>query len=132
MSKRVRGNVRAHRRPGARPSSERSANRRRNQPGPARARESQLEIAEVVAEEIVEGQPQQARAELERTARTAQLRTHHKIKAGSLLATRAATEYVYVSQDMRRILLVAGSLVGVLLVLWLLVVVLRVVPLPFY
>ncbi len=49
-----------------------------------------------------------------------------------MLAARAATEYVYVSQDMRRILLVASGLIGILFALWLLVVVLRVIPLPFY
>jgi hypothetical protein len=59
-------------------------------------------------------------------------RVHHKIKAGSLLAARAANEYVYVSQDMRRILLVAGGLIGLLFALWLLFVVLKVIALPFY
>ena len=49
-----------------------------------------------------------------------------------MLAARAATEYVYVAQDMRRILLVAGGLIGFLFALWLAVVVLRVIPLPFY
>jgi hypothetical protein len=59
-------------------------------------------------------------------------RVHHKIKAGSLLAERAATEYVYVSQDIRRIVVVAGGLVLVLFALWLLIVVMKVIPLPFY
>jgi hypothetical protein len=125
----VRGTVRQHRRPGARQPSERSATRHRVAPVVS---ESQLEVAEVVAEDIVEGKPVEAAQVLERTARTAQTRTHHKIKAGSLLATRAATEYLYVSQDMRRIFLVAGALIGALLALWLLVVVLHVIELPFY
>ena len=56
----------------------------------------------------------------------------HRIKAGSLLAARAATEYVYVSQDMRRILIVSAILFGTLIVLWLLIVVMRVLPLSFY
>ena len=56
----------------------------------------------------------------------------HRVKAGSLLAARAATEYVYVSQDMRRILFVSGILFGTLIVLWLLIVVMRVLPLSFY
>lgn len=129
MSKRVRGAVRTHRRPGARPPSERTALRQRE---PRPARPSQLEIAEVVAEDIVEDRPEEARAELERAAPRAGTRVHHKIKAGSVLAARAATEYVYVSQDMRRILLVASGLIGILFALWLLVVVLRVIPLPFY
>jgi hypothetical protein len=48
------------------------------------------------------------------------------------LAARAATEYVYVAKDMRRILFVAVLLTGVMLALWLLLVVLKLVPLPFY
>lgn len=92
---------------------------------------SQLEEAEIIAEDIVEDRPAEAQAELERYTRTAQ-RTHHKVKAGSILAARAATEYVYVSQDLRRILLVASGLIGLLFALWALVVVLKVVALPFY
>lgn len=93
-------------------------------------RPSQLEVAEEVAELIVEDEPVQAAHELERTART--VRPHQRVKAGSLLAARAATEYVYVAKDMRRILVVAALLTGVMLVLWLLLVVMKVVPLPFY
>ncbi len=94
--------------------------------------ESQLEIAEIVAEDIVEQHPAEAANELERNARTTSQRTHHKIKANSLLAARAATEYVYVSQDLRRITIVAGTLIVSLLILWLLLVALKVVQLPFY
>ena len=93
------------------------------------ARTSQLEVAEEAAEFIVEDRPASAAAVLESTARN---HPRHRVKAGSLLATRAATEYVYVAKDMRRILLVASLLVAVMLVLWLLLVVMRVVPLPFY
>ena len=93
-------------------------------------RPSQLNAAEEVAELIVEDRPAEAATELERTART--VRSQHRIKAGSLLATRAATEYVYVAKDMRRIFVVAALLTGVMLVLWLLLVVMKVVPLPFY
>ena len=67
---------------------------------------------------------------MERVARAIPAR--QRVKPGSLLAARAATEYLYVSQDMRRILLVAGSLFGTLVVLWVLLVVLRVIQLPFY
>jgi hypothetical protein len=128
VSKRVRGQVRTHRRPGARSPSDRTAARYRQQPV---AQPSQLEEAEIIAEEIVEDGPEEARTELERYARTSQ-RTHHKIKAGSLLAARAATEYVYVAQDLRRILLVAGGLIALLFALWLLLVVMKVIALPFY
>jgi hypothetical protein len=91
---------------------------------------SQLETAEIVAEDIVENRPAAAANELERSAsRTYQ---QHRVKAGSLLAAKAATEYVYVAQDMRRIALVVAVLFGVLFALWLLIVVMRVIPLPFY
>lgn len=54
------------------------------------------------------------------------------MKAGSLLAARAATEYVYVSQDIRRIILVTGGLFVIMFALWVLIVLMRVIPLPFY
>lgn len=92
---------------------------------------SQLEEAEVLAEDIVEDRPEEAKAELERYNRTPQ-RTHHKVKAGSILAERAATEYVYVAHDMRRIIVVAAGLIGILFALWLLLVVMKVIALPFY
>ncbi|MGI8928765.1 MAG: hypothetical protein ACR2H0_04790 [Candidatus Limnocylindrales bacterium] len=129
MSKRVRGAPRPHRRPGARPPSERSAARQRE---PGVARESQLEIAEVVAEDVVEDQPEEARTAFERAAPRARTRAHHNLKADIFLAPHAATEYVYVAQDMRRILLVAGGLIGLLFAIWLLIVVFEVIPLPFY
>jgi hypothetical protein len=126
MSKRVRGPVRTQRRPGARPGSERTAATRRR---PA----SQLEAAEVIAEDVVEHRPAEAASELETVARTVPTRAGGmRTKPGSLLAARAATEYVYVSLDMRRILVVAAALFGTLLVLWLLLVILKVVALPFY
>jgi len=46
-----------------------------------------------------------------------------KVKANSLLAARAQTEYIYVGQDLRRIAVVAAAPFGVLLVLWVLLVV---------
>jgi hypothetical protein len=138
VSKRVRGQVRSHRRPGARPPTERSASRPRN-PAPrslAPARESQLEVAEIIAEDALEDgsvelQPAPGTRSDGERGRSSQ-RLHHKIKAGSVLAARATTEYVYVAQDMRRILFVAGGLIGLLFALWVLVVLLKVVALPFY
>ena len=127
MTKRVRGAARTHRRPGARPTSERGVTARRR---PAEiAPPSQLEAAEEAAEFVVEDRPAEAAAAVEGAVRN---HPRHRVKAGSLLAARAATEYVYVAKDMRRILLVASLLVAVMLVLWLLLVVMRVVPLPFY
>ena len=91
---------------------------------------SQLAAAEVIAEDVIEGKPTEAASELEQVAHSTPARA--RVRPGSLLAVRAASEYVYVAQDMRRILLVAGALFGTLIVLWLLVVVFKVIPLPFY
>jgi hypothetical protein len=120
MSKKVRGPVRAQRRPGARPTSERSTRRP----------PSQLEAAEVIAEDVIEERPAAAAAELETVARSTPMRA--RMRPGSLLAAKAATEYVYVAQDMRRILFVAAILFGALIILWMALVVMRVIPLPFY
>lgn len=125
----MRGAVRSHRRPGTRVPTERSQAARR---AIAAARPSQLEAAAEIAEEIVAERPAAAAEELQRTVIRSPARTHHRIKPGSLLAARAATEYVYVAQDFRRIVLVAGGLTVLLFVLWLAIVVLRVIPLPFY
>jgi hypothetical protein len=132
VSKRTRGSTRTqHHRPGTRPATARSTSSRER---PLRSSTvestSQLEAAPAIAEDLVEDRPEEARAELERVARATGPR--HRVKAGSLLAARAATEYVYVSQDMRRILFVSAILFGTLIVLWLLIVVMRVLPLSFY
>ena len=124
MSKKVRGPVRSQRRPGSRASGQR--------PAAPRNPTSQLEAAEVIAEDIVEERPAEAANELERVSKTVPTRPGVRTKPGSLLAARAATEYVYVAQDMRRILLVAAALFGTLIILWLLIVQLRIIPLPFY
>jgi hypothetical protein len=57
---------------------------------------------------------------------------HHRPRAkpGSALAGRAATEYVYVAQDLRRIVLVAALLFGLLVALWVVLVVAG--PSPLY
>jgi hypothetical protein len=131
MSKKVRGAARQHRRPGARPATDRTRDRAREpRSRPSIVDEpSQLEAAEEAAEDVMESRPASAAAVLEASARS---HPRHRVKAGSLLATRAATEYVYVAKDMRRITLVAVLLFGIMFVLWLLLVVMRVVPLPFY
>lgn len=127
MSKRSRGSARspAHR-PGTRPGLNRPPRTRATSAAP-----SQLEAAPAIAEDVVEDRPAEAAHELERVAR-ANLARHRTAKPGSALAAKAATEYVYVAQDMRRILLVAAALFGLLVVGWVLIVLLRVVPLPFY
>ena len=55
-----------------------------------------------------------------------------RAKPGSVLAARAANEYVYVAQDIRRIVVVAGFLFGAMILAWLLLAVLKVVPLGLY
>jgi len=56
---------------------------------------------------------------------------HHRARAkpGSILASRAATEYVYVGQDLRRVVIVSVIVFGTMLVLWLLLVVMGISPL---
>lgn len=128
MSKRSRGPARpaAHRRPGTRPSVNRPTRPRSNAVAP-----SQLEAAPDIAEDIIEDRPAEAAHELEAAARASAQR-HRSVKPGSVLAAKAATEYVYVAQDMRRILIVAAALFGILIAAWVVIVILRVVPLPFY
>jgi hypothetical protein len=127
VTKKVRGPVRSQRRPGARPSTTSNASgaQRRQQP-------SQLEAAEIIAEDIIEDRPAEAATELETVSKSVVARPGTRTKPGSLLAARAASEYVYVAQDMRRILFVAAILFGVMIVLWMALVVLRIIPLPFY
>jgi hypothetical protein len=127
VSKRTRGPARTHRRPGTRPPTDRPASARRPVAEPE---VSQLESAELIAEDVIENQPAAAAAELDRAARAA--RRGQRVKPGSVLAARAATEYVYVAEDMRRILVVASLLVAVMIVLWLLIVVFRVIPTGIY
>jgi hypothetical protein len=93
---------------------------------------SQLEAATEIAESVVEERPARGADALDRTARPIATHARHRPKPGSLLAERAASEYVYVAQDMRRIIVVSAILVAALIVLWLLIVVLKVIELPFY
>ncbi len=121
----MRSSSRSARRSGSRP--DRNATRRR---APLAQPTSQLAAAEIIAEDVVENEPAEAASELREVARTVTPR--QRAKASGLLAAKAATEYLYVAQDMRRILGVAGALFATLVVLWLLIVALRVIPLPFY
>jgi hypothetical protein len=50
-----------------------------------------------------------------------------RARPSSLLAAKAATEYVYVAQDVRRIVVVGGALFAVMLLLWVLIVVAKVI-----
>lgn len=122
MSKRTRGTRRnPHQRPTRR--------------APVRAVRSPLETAEVAAEAIEQGDYASAAHELEaveaiettaprRRERTSTVRT-----PGGTIAARAASEYVYVGQDLRRIAVVGGALFGLMGVLFVLFQVLGVLHL---
>lgn len=72
------------------------------------ARAAQLEAA-IVAEE--------RQAEEARRGRT-QRAPEAAVRSTSPLAAAAANEYAYVARDVRRVAIVGGSLVGLLLALW--------------
>lgn len=78
--------------------------------------------AEVDAQQLVTDPPALSSGELAAVPRSTPGR--QKIKANSLLAAKATTEYVYVGQDLRRIAIVGLSLFGTLIALWIVLVVL--------
>jgi hypothetical protein len=73
------------------------------------ARAAQLEAA-IVAEE--------RQAEEARRGRNQRSAPEPVTRSGSSLAVAAATEYAYVARDIRRVAMVGGSLVGLLVALW--------------
>ncbi len=77
------------------------------------ARAAELE-AVIVAEERAAEEETARRTRAARSAETAPA-----ARAGSNLAAGAAEEYGYVARDVKRIAIVGGSLVGVLLAIWL-------------
>lgn len=133
MSKKTRGTTRTtrHRRPGA-PGTSRPAGSR-----PVPARQSAEEPFEntLAASQLAQTPDSEATDALPAPGVRAEVRSAHarpRAKPGSLLAARAATEYVYVAQDLKRITLLGVLLFGGLILLWLAIVVLRLIPLPFY
>ena len=129
MAKRVRG---TSSRPGQRRPLQRSATRSSAKPAaPAaptteavarppdsltaaeEARAAELEAAIVAEERAAEAETSRRRA---RSAREAD--PVATPRAGSSLAASAAEEYAYVARDVRRIAIVGGSLVALLLILW--------------
>ena len=107
------GPVRPSTRPAARPSSSLSEDEE--------ARAAELEsriVAQERAAETARGRARQA------VGRPAEAR---RTGGQGLLAVRAAEEYNYVVRDVRRILLVGGSLAGVLVALFVLIDVLGVI-----
>lgn len=133
MSKRnrtgARGSRPGTRRPIHRPAGERATRPATSDDQPAAAA-APLEVAPDVTGAQVEQRLLRESAELRRPIASAHVRP--RAKPGSVLAARAANEYVYVAQDMKRITLVAGSLFVAMLAAWLLIAVLKVVDLGLY
>ncbi len=121
MAKRARGSTS---RPGQRPPLQRQAARPATRPVAAtvpaprpddlseaeEARAAELEAA-ILAEER-QAEVAQKRTRTARTAETAPTRVN------SGLAVAAADEYAYVARDVRRIAIVGGSMVVILLAIW--------------
>lgn len=78
--------------------------------------------------ETIEG-PGRETAVPARRAVTPSAHPRARAKPGSLLAARAANEYVYVSRDLRKILAVAAVLFAILVGLWAVLVLMGVSPL---
>lgn len=121
MAKRARGSTS---RPGQRPPLQRQAVRPATRPvtttapvprsdaltDAEEARAAQLEAA-IVAEE------RQAEAAKRRT-RVSRSVENAPVRSTSSLSVSAAEEYAYVARDVKRIAIVGGSLVGVLVAIW--------------
>ena len=61
---------------------------------------------------------EERKAEADRRDRARRASPDAVVRASSPLATAAAGEYAYVARDVRRVAMVGGSLVGLLLILW--------------
>ena len=94
-------------------------------PGAA-PRPSDLDAAIVLTEGVAVASTNVATAGPRPSPVVSHQRGHVKMKPNSVLAARAAEEYVYVGEDLRHIAVVAVSLFAVLILLWLVVVVLNV------
>ena len=126
MAKRTRVKTMSSR-PGARPASSRPntlrAPRAVSAPlAPAQPMPSEVEATNLIVTDRSVPTIAATQADAAAIARSTPGRV--KVKPNSLLAAKAATEYVYVGQDLRRIAIVGASLFGVLLALWILLVVL--------
>jgi hypothetical protein len=79
------------------------------------ARAAELEAAIVAEERAAEAEVSRRRFRAARAAEPVAT-----VRPGSNLAAQAAEEYSYVARDIRRIAIVGGSLVGVLIAIWIL------------
>ena len=130
MAKRARGSVR--------PGQRRRVERRTASPAPAPAAstsvtpkpaglsDAELERAAQLEADLL---AQEKTAEQARKQRTRDRGTREVTggRSGSLAAS-AETEYAYVARDVKDILKIAGLLIGVLLILWVLIDVTKVIP----
>ncbi len=121
MAKRARGTTTrpGQRRPMQRPAARPAAAAPRVAPRPTtltqdeEARAAELEAA-IVAQE-------QAAAETTRRSRPQRPSADAPGRTFSSLAVAAGNEYAYVARDVRRVATVGGTLVGVLIALWVIV-----------
>ena len=127
MSKRTRGSRRAGQRHGGRGGgrSGRSGHQRQGSLARGTYRPSELAVAPEIAEDLVAEGAEDSPDLPARAARMAPTRS--RARPSSPLAAKAATEYVYVAQDVRRIVMVGGALFATLLLLWVLIVVAKVI-----
>jgi hypothetical protein len=130
LAKRTRGTgrtatTRDTARPGTfKPAARSGGARQPTRPGGQPA--SQLDLAVDAADDVANSRPSSAASDLRRAGRASPGRGPAP-RPSSLLAARAATEYVYVAQDVRRIVAVGLLLFAIMLVLWILIVVARVI-----
>jgi hypothetical protein len=61
---------------------------------------------------------EERQAEVNRRGRTLRSNPEPVVRSSSPLAVAAASEYAYVGRDVRRVALVGGSLIGLLIVVW--------------
>lgn len=127
MAKRSRGAVR----PGQRRPTQRVPTRPTAPAGVPRPSGSLTEAEEARAAELeaeVVAQEQAAEeARRSRSARQAARADVPRSRESSLFSAKAAEEYAYVARDVRRIVTVGGSLLGVLAILFVLIEVLHVI-----
>lgn len=120
MAKRVRG---SSTRPGQRPRLQRSAQPRARIDSPPTKPSTTLTPAEEARAAELEAQIVAAEREAEVAAGRARERSRRqaepeaRVRPGSI-AVRAREEYAYVSRDVRRLVIIGGSLIALLIALW--------------
>ena len=113
-------------RPGNRPAAPAAPPRSGGLSAREEARAAEIESQIVAQEQAAQSERGRAR-DRRRTEEHLHDEAAPRTRSGSLLAIRAEQEYAYVVRDVRRILKVGGSLVGVLLILYVLIEVVGVV-----